>query len=74
LWPDDVHPTHLFACNEAEETNAGIIRVDIATGQTDVAVTGTTDCDPLHRTPWGTIVFGEEADAGPKPRSRVRDD
>jgi len=65
LWPDDLHPTHLFACNESDENDAGVIRVDLATGQTDVVVTGTTDCDPTHRTPWGTILFGEEADAGP---------
>jgi secreted PhoX family phosphatase len=65
LWPDDTHPTHLFACNESGATDSGVIRVDLATGQTDIVVTGTTDCDPLHRTPWGTIVFGEEANAGP---------
>jgi len=65
LWPDDQHPTHLFACNEAGEADAGVIRVNLASGQTDVVVTGTTDCDPLHRTPWGSIIFGEEADGGP---------
>lgn len=51
LWPDDQNPTHLFACNEGETTDAGVIRVNLATGQTDVVVTGTSDCDPLHRTP-----------------------
>ncbi|HET6318982.1 MAG TPA: hypothetical protein VFG86_21210, partial [Chloroflexota bacterium] len=34
LWPDDRQPTHLFACNEAEADDAGVIRVDLATGQT----------------------------------------
>ena len=28
-------------------------------------MTGTTSCDPTRRTPWGTIVFGEEAGGGP---------
>jgi hypothetical protein len=65
LWPNDTHPTHLIACNEAEASAAGVIRVELATGHTDVIVTGTTDCDPVHRTPWGTIVFGEEAGGGP---------
>ena len=27
-------------------------------------MTGTTSCDPTRRTPWGTIVFGEEAGGG----------
>jgi len=28
-------------------------------------VTGTTSCDPVRKTPWGTILFGEEAGGGP---------
>jgi secreted PhoX family phosphatase len=64
LWPNSERPTHLIACNEAETTDAGLIRVDLKTGQTDVIVTGTTDCDPAHRTPWGAILFGEEAGGG----------
>jgi secreted PhoX family phosphatase len=64
LWPDDRNPTHLIACNESGEADAGVIRVDLATGTTEVIVTGTTACDPVHRTPWGTIVFGEEAGGG----------
>ena len=27
-------------------------------------MTGTTSCDPTRRTPWGTILFGEEAGTG----------
>jgi len=34
LWPDDEHPTHLFACNEGETKDAGVIRVNLANGQT----------------------------------------
>ena len=31
----------------------------------ETIVTGTTSCDPTRRTPWGTILFGEEAGSGP---------
>jgi len=65
LWPNSQQPTHLIACNEAETTDAGLIRFGLKTGQTDVIVSGTSDCDPAHRTPWGTIIFGEEAGGGP---------
>jgi secreted PhoX family phosphatase len=27
-------------------------------------VTGTQSCDPLHVTPWGTVIFGEETSTG----------
>jgi hypothetical protein len=50
LWPDEVRPTHLIACNES--------------GVTETIVTGTSSCDPAHRSPWGTILFGEEAGGG----------
>jgi len=65
LWPDDARPTHLIACNEGGPTDPGLIRVELATGQTNTIVSGTTSCDPAHRTPWGTIVFAEEAGGGP---------
>jgi hypothetical protein len=61
LWPDDTHPTHLIVCNETDEsTEPGLVRVDLATGQATTIVSGTAECDPTRRTPWGTIVFGEE--------------
>src|SRR5262245_46720182 len=61
FWPDDVHPTHLINCNEQGTGAPGVQRIDLATGAVDTIVTGTTSCDPLRRTAWGTIVFGEEA-------------
>jgi hypothetical protein len=64
LWPDSAHPTYLIACNEDDTTTAGLIRIELATGKVSTIVTGTTDCDPTRRTPWGTIVFGEEAGQG----------
>ncbi len=61
LWPDDAHPTHLINCNEQGVTDPGLQRIDLATGAVETIVTGTTGCDPVRRTAWGTILFGEEA-------------
>ena len=60
LWPDDANPTDLIACNEADPTDPDLIRINIATGSSETILTGTQDCDPVHRTPWDTVVFGEE--------------
>jgi hypothetical protein len=57
-------PTHLIFCNEQGVTDPGVQRLDLATGEVDTIVTGTDACDPLHVTPWGWIVFGEEAGGG----------
>ena len=65
LWPDDHHPSWLIACNEQGVTDPGLVRINLATGAQEVIVTGTTECDPVRRTPWGTVLFGEEAGGGP---------
>ena len=65
LWPDDTNPTYLIACNESGTSDPGLVRIELATGDVTTIVTGTTSCDPTRRTPWGTIVFGEEAGGGP---------
>lgn len=64
LWPNSEHPTHLIACNEQGTGQPGLERIDLATGAVQVIVTGTTACDPAKRTPWGTIIFGEETGTG----------
>jgi hypothetical protein len=64
LWPNDVHPTHLIVCNEQGTADPGLVRIELATGAATTIVTGTTSCDPTRRTPWGTILFGEEAGSG----------
>jgi hypothetical protein len=61
LWPDDQHPTHLIVCNEEGETEPGVQRVRLSDGLVETILTGTVSCDPVHRTPWGTILVGEEA-------------
>jgi secreted PhoX family phosphatase len=65
LWPNDTRPTHLFVCDE-ESTNPAVQRVDLskpATSNATTVVTGLSSCDPVRRTPWGTIIVAEEAGA-----------
>jgi secreted PhoX family phosphatase len=64
LWPDNANPQWLIECNEGGTADLGLVRIDIATGATETIVTGTTSCDPVRATPWGTILFGEEAGGG----------
>jgi secreted PhoX family phosphatase len=63
LWPPD-NPTHILACNEEGTGQPGVQRISLATGVAETIVTGTTSCDPLHVTPWGTVIFGEETSTG----------
>lgn len=65
LWPDETRPQWLVECNEGDTTEAGLVRINIQTGAWATIVTGTSSCDPVRRTPWGTILFGEEAGGGP---------
>jgi secreted PhoX family phosphatase len=64
FWPDALNPTTLIACNEGEATDPGIQAIDIATGAATTILTGTIFCDPMHVTPWGTLVFSEENGGG----------
>jgi secreted PhoX family phosphatase len=65
MWPNDENPTHLFVCDEEGSTPA-VQRVDLskpATSNATTIVTGLSSCDPVRRTPWGTIIVAEEAGA-----------
>jgi secreted PhoX family phosphatase len=65
LWPNDDHPTFLFVCDE-EASNPAVQRVDLskpANANATTIVTGLSACDPVRRTPWGTIIVAEEAGA-----------
>jgi secreted PhoX family phosphatase len=64
LWPDDRNPTHIIACNEQGTTNPGVQRIRLSDGLVETILTGTSSCDPAHRTPWGTIIVGEELTDG----------
>lgn len=65
FWPNDEHPIYVFVCDE-ETTSPAVQRVDLrlppSTNATTI-VTGLISCDPVRRTPWGTILVGEEAGA-----------
>jgi secreted PhoX family phosphatase len=61
LWPTGINPTHLIACNEQGATQAGLQRIDVATGATETILSGTVSCDGVRRTAWGTILFSEES-------------
>ena len=54
-------PDALDRLQRAGHHRPGVVRIELATGSVATIVTGTTSCDPTRRTPWGTIVFGEEA-------------
>jgi secreted PhoX family phosphatase len=61
FWPNDQNPTHLIVCNEEGPTEPGVQRVRLSDGDVDTILTGTENCDPVRRTPWGTILVAEEA-------------
>jgi secreted PhoX family phosphatase len=63
LWPDNNDPKYLFVCDE-ESSNPAVQRVDLskpAGSNATTIVTGLSSCDPVRRTPWGTIIVAEEA-------------
>jgi len=65
FWPNAEHPTHVFVCDE-ETSNPAVQRVDLSgppASNATTIVTGLSSCDPVRRTPWGTILVGEEAGA-----------
>ena len=66
LWPNDEYPTHLFVCDE-ETSNPSVQRVDLsrpADANATTIVTGLSSCDPVRRTPWGSLTVAEEASDG----------
>ena len=71
LWPNDQHPTHLFMAVEtsrnADGSNASLQVVDLngnPNSNVRTVLTGLTSGDPVRRTPWGTILVGEESTDG----------
>jgi hypothetical protein len=60
LWPNDANPTHLIACNEQGTTEPGVQRIRLVDGVVETILSGTSSCDPIRRTAWGTILIGEE--------------
>ena len=64
-------PTHLITCVEGDlETladgrlNPGVQRIALADGKVETILRGTSACDGIRTTAWGTILFTEEDDQG----------
>lgn len=64
LWPDSGNPTHIIACNEQGASDPAVQRIRLADGAVETLMTGLVSCDPVRRTPWGTILVGEEVTDG----------
>lgn len=68
LFPSDRDPAFLVECNEEGPSRAGLLRIDLATGRVDTLLRGTSSCDGVRRTPWGTAIFNEEVGSNPQGR------
>jgi hypothetical protein len=71
LWPNDVNPTHLITAIEtsrnANGTNESLQIIDLSgdpNSNAKTILTGLTSADPVRKTPWGSILIGEEAGDG----------
>ena len=67
FWPNDVNPTHMIIAVEGDTTDPCVQVVDLKGNPNSNAkpiLRGLTSADPIRRTPWGTIVVGEEEDDG----------
>jgi hypothetical protein len=60
LWPQS-NPQYIIACNEEGTTEPALQMISLATGEATTIASGIDDCDPVRATPWGTVLFGEEA-------------
>jgi hypothetical protein len=60
LWPQS-HPTHIISINEEGPGEPSLQKINLQTGVATTIVSGTDSGDPVRVTPWGTILFGEEA-------------
>jgi hypothetical protein len=70
LWPPE-NPTHIISAVEGGRTDLGggkfnpsVQRINLATGAVETILRGLTSGDPIRITPWGTILFAEEASDG----------
>ena len=68
FWPNDDDYSHLIVCIEqtraAGGANAGVQRIDVNTGAAETILYGTSRCDGIRTTPWGTILATEESGDG----------
>ncbi|MDT8387828.1 MAG: hypothetical protein RQ736_09950 [Thiogranum sp.] len=68
FWPTAENYSHLIVCIEQgradEGRNAGVQRVDAATGAVETIVYGMSRCDGVRTTDWGTVLATEETADG----------
>ncbi len=64
-------PSHLIACIESKaellapgKMQPGVQRISLVDGRVETIVRGTSHCDGVRTTPWGTILITEERDQG----------
>lgn len=65
------NPTHLIGCIEGDreeiaagKLNPAVQAISLADGTVTTLVRGTTSCDGIRATAWGTVLFTEEEDDG----------
>ncbi len=64
LWPSDTAPTYVIGCNEQGAAQFGVVAIKVSDGSSfPIIRSGLTSCDPVRRTPWGTILVAEESGA-----------
>jgi hypothetical protein len=62
LWPQS-NPQYILACNEEGVIEPAVVRISLATGVSTTIASGIDSCDGVRTTPWGTVLFAEEAGA-----------
>jgi hypothetical protein len=61
FWPNDDKPAYVIGCNEQGPGQFGVVAISLANRSSfPIISSGLTSCDPVRRTPWGTIIAGEE--------------
>src|SRR5262245_49661727 len=60
LWPA-TDPQFIIACNEQGAAQPALVRISLGTGDSTTIATGISSCDGVRTTPWGTVLFAEEA-------------
>jgi hypothetical protein len=60
LWPQ-ANPQYIIGCNEEGVTQPALQKISLTNGDATTLATGLSSCDAVRATPWGTVLFGEEA-------------
>ncbi|MDQ1423010.1 MAG: uncharacterized protein QOD72_508, partial [Acidimicrobiaceae bacterium] len=61
FWPNDDKPAYVIGCNEQGPAQIGVVAINLENRSSFAIISsGLTSCDPVRRTPWGTILVGEE--------------